>query len=482
MESAPYLRRKRDTAMRDYFIKSPWLYALMAFLLLALASLFLSYQGEPAYLKTLRAAGLPTGWDALQATHDDYAPEDNGAPLLIEAFRAMNALETKIDLEFLPYMGYADLPEPWEPLPRPMQRALLEFDEDAAEVRAIIGRALEHCVFRFDMDFSLGFSIPLDHLAPLRNLARVLAMHSLACALRGDAETTFAALQAERALAQVLGDGPFLIEELVRMAMYGIYLGSLEQCLNRVTLTPEHLKALQTTMEAPGMNSLQPMADTLTSELVAGLDEMERMKVGEARAMLLPGGYTQPIETDGTRLLGSERYPRVGAAWFGRSLLECSGLQAFNRLVHIRALRNGQTQAELPIYEAIQRDFTGEVLDLVPSRRAVMAQILLPALGRVYQGSARGIAQNDLARAALAILRYRHDHGAAPEALNALVPGYIAAIPIDPFSGETIRYIPKPEGILVYSFGHDRDDDGGAPPPEGKNILHGGDITFELQW
>jgi hypothetical protein len=148
----------------------------------------------------------------------------------------------------------------------------------------------------------------------------------------------------------------------------------------------------------------------------------------------------------------------------------------------MRAIRAAQAQAELSVYEAIQRDFSEEILDLVPSRRAILAQILLPALGRVYVGGARGIAQNDLARVTLALLRYRHDHGAPPDALEALVPDYIADIPIDPFSGEPLRYIPKPEGILVYSFGHDRDDDGGADPPEGKNIMSDGDLTFEVRW
>eukprot|EP00752_Nemacystus_decipiens_P013955 g12391.t1 len=89
---------------------------------------------------------------------------------------------------------------------------------------------------------------------------------------------------------------------------------------------------------------------------------------------------------------------------------------------------------------------------------------------------------------AIAIKLYEADHGQRPETLNQLVPAYLPAIPIDPFSntGEPIRY--KPGGVtptlvdefnqltdeqrrqlairpypLLYSIGEDGIDHSGGP-------------------
>jgi hypothetical protein len=65
------------------------------------------------------------------------------------------------------------------------------------------------------------------------------------------------------------------------------------------------------------------------------------------------------------------------------------------------------------------------------------------------------------ARAALAVERFRSAKGSLPESLDALVPEFIAAIPLDPFDGNPVSYRRTDKGYVTYSIGEDRRDDGG---------------------
>jgi hypothetical protein len=63
----------------------------------------------------------------------------------------------------------------------------------------------------------------------------------------------------------------------------------------------------------------------------------------------------------------------------------------------------------------------------------------------------------------LALAQYVADHGQPPEQLLTLVPTYLPAVPVDPFSGRALIYRAEPPKYVVYSVGFDRRDDGGRP-------------------
>jgi len=70
-------------------------------------------------------------------------------------------------------------------------------------------------------------------------------------------------------------------------------------------------------------------------------------------------------------------------------------------------------------------------------------------------------------RLALALRLYEEQHGALPEGLGALVPGWLEAVPVDPYDGQLFRY--DHARRLVYSVGANRRDDGG--PRTGDDVL-----------
>jgi hypothetical protein len=72
-------------------------------------------------------------------------------------------------------------------------------------------------------------------------------------------------------------------------------------------------------------------------------------------------------------------------------------------------------------------------------------------------------------RVAIAAKRHQMRSGTWPESLDALVPGLLAAIPADRFSGRPLRYRLEDGKPRVYSVFQDRVDDGGAPAPESES-------------
>ena len=81
---------------------------------------------------------------------------------------------------------------------------------------------------------------------------------------------------------------------------------------------------------------------------------------------------------------------------------------------------------------------------------------------RVVSNATRLLAVTRAMRIAVAVERYRRDHGELlPNDLQALVPTYLPAVPIDPFTGKDMRFAKDADGYVAYSVGPNRRDDGG---------------------
>jgi hypothetical protein len=93
----------------------------------------------------------------------------------------------------------------------------------------------------------------------------------------------------------------------------------------------------------------------------------------------------------------------------------------------------------------------------------------------------RSVACLRILAANLALRAYRLEHPAAPvpPALDALAPGYLSAVPADPFGTGPLRMKAQGDSPLVYSVGPDGVDDGGAPiPVRGFTAQAKGDVTI----
>ena len=91
------------------------------------------------------------------------------------------------------------------------------------------------------------------------------------------------------------------------------------------------------------------------------------------------------------------------------------------------------------------------------------SHVAATALEGVVRSAAESLAQARASAAAVAVARYRQAHdGTLPDSLRALIPEYLAAPLVDPYTGQELKYAHDGASYKVYSLGANRTDDGGT--------------------
>ena len=145
-----------------------------------------------------------------------------------------------------------------------------------------------------------------------------------------------------------------------------------------------------------------------------------------------------------------------------------AGLEVMNAYVRAAAAETA------PAAQRLMPDISAEAM----RARGPAVAILVPALGMAHTLHFQHMASRRRAAAAAAIRLYQFDHhGKRPERLEQLVPDYLRAVPMDPFTEpvEPIRYLPHADPPVLYSVSKNGIDDGGQTR-EGQDA----DLVFHL--
>jgi ABC-type Na+ efflux pump permease subunit len=122
-----------------------------------------------------------------------------------------------------------------------------------------------------------------------------------------------------------------------------------------------------------------------------------------------------------------------------------------------------------------------------PEQDSAISQVgigQMPGMARFFAGfpygpRARYFARMRCATAALACERYRKTRGHWPDKLEELVPIYLKQIPSDPYDGKPLHLTRVSDGLVIYSVGIDRIDNGGKLDRANQPIP-GTDVGFQL--
>lgn len=116
-------------------------------------------------------------------------------------------------------------------------------------------------------------------------------------------------------------------------------------------------------------------------------------------------------------------------------------------------------------------------VDLIADQTAdLLLGILTPSLSGAITTEHQSQAQRRLEPAALALARYRIDHGRYPPMLQSLIPNYLDALTPDRFGNQSLHYKREAEGYVLYSIGSNLTDDGGH------HDFREGDIVLHIPW
>jgi hypothetical protein len=429
----------------------------------------------------LAALRVEAGARAMSLIPPSPTDSPNAAPVYSAAFAALTPQEQ------LPAL-LRDRAQAWQEYDRtafdPADREQREFLESQQRGLALLRQAaaIPHC--SFDRDWSSETS-PLDLLVPelprLRYSATLLAYDALARATRGDS------LGAIDDVAAIFGISrhihyPLLIDVITAVAVEKTGARAFEDVL---------------AVAPPKMGDVARM----TAKMRVGSARDFRQQYHRALAMEEAWGLAAFVLSATRRASDSAD---LDATYHGGHPAR-STMDALGEMMLVSALyRFFFLEEDLAAYRRHMREFRNlaalsgpaelDTLDKVEDkiRRTRGGGILSgPATVRGTLASLDGDATHDLVRVAVAAAAYKAKHGKYPDKLSELVapevPGeavrespleWIAEVPPDPFDGRPIRMRHVDDGIILYSVGRDRKDDGGPPWNEKE---HEGDIVFRLR-
>ena len=333
------------------------------------------------------------------------------------------------------------------------------------QVRAAL--RLPRC--RFPLTLQDGPDALLPHLAWVKSEAQNFRIVALVAAERGNKDAALTALKAVAQTGQLLASEPPLISQLVRLSCLNLALNGVEQLLSRQQLTAAELEKLRQFLEEHSLPGVARWA--LVGERPFSLSVFNpEFLVRAATNSSAPGNPSNPLnEAQAIRAgVGLMRFTGYSAA--DRRLM----LETFNEAID---LAGQETPESLQRIETLFDEVAVKARKFPPK---LFSSMMLPSLQKVPSRFASFEARRRAGLTALAVERFRLAHdGRIPETLAELVPGYAAAIALDPFDGSALRFRKLDRGFVIYSVGSDRKDDGGKEAGSGGTKQT--DVTFIVE-
>jgi hypothetical protein len=384
----------------------------------------------------IRKAGYPATLKELEAWYYAKPIAENAADVYQEAFSKFVSTEKA---EGVPEpLGYGYYPD----ITPDLKAQIAQYAAKNAETLKLLHQAttIPECRFPFRKNPSLNGE--RDERGIGWQGASLLHLEIVLAAEDGNSDRAYAALDALYRMADSLKSDPFLASG----RPWGLWGSGLNHCIGRAQFTDIQLQAIA--------RRLQDAEDPARTKL----------------ALI------------GFRCQGSDhikRYPAFSRLHFGtvhsrvEALLSIAywlcGLRGQDELAFLRLADQYIQWSALPPPESwrMEKRAVSFVdmetrLPLQPLTADVLFQLYYCGSPLPLYLDAWKAARFRAARTALAIERYRTANGTLPDALDALVPRFMNAIPTDPFDGQPIRYKTRDKGYVVYSVGGDEKDNGGG--------------------
>lgn len=393
-------------------------------------------------LARIHAAGEPVTPEDLEAFYALPPGFQNTSALWLAAAKAVSQPAYEAEAAMFPIVG-APIRDEHDPGPELPERGRLWVYDLAAEKflakHADILATLHEAAAmggeaRFPTTFEDGVGMPLDGQIELRFVARLLAFEREVNLRRGDGHAATGSVRALFALARAFKREPLLIAELYRVTFDGMAIAGLQRLLLLGELSDGDLAALDRDVAA--LEYHRQFHEALLGERVCMLHNF-----------------------DDPDLLGTK--PPSGLAW----LL----FRPADRAVFLQCMRELIAASAAPDYPSLQtavdrtqRDITAMMAAPGANWRYPMSKSIIPSVDDFAGAVGRGTARREVARAAIAVERFRRANGHLPNGLKELVPEYLPQALIDPFTGGPLHWVASGDEYRVYSVGHNGLDEGGV--------------------
>ncbi|MCC6321666.1 MAG: hypothetical protein IT438_09570 [Phycisphaerales bacterium] len=279
--------------------------------------------------------------------------------------------------------------------------------------------------------------VALPTLGQTRNLARGCAARMYLAELAGDEAKYIESFESLMALSRVTSYQPFLIDELVAVAVESLGYSRLQSTLADHP-SESWLAGIEGALERQRPS---PREKSVEGERLSVLDtaawlfsDPDNVRLGKYSQQVATIGAFSMTGTPGGRLGTYDENVRTLNEMFDRMEAN-AGLERWRRPPAMQ-------DAEHPL---------------------VLVRLLMPENSRVLGShdqmelSRRGL------RVQIALARYWNTHRRYPERLDELVGVEIESLPLDPWSGKPLCYVRESSGYRLYSVGADGIDNAGMP-------------------
>lgn len=310
------------------------------------------------------------------------------------------------------------------------------------------------------------FEVLLPYLGHFRHAARITAAD---CRLAVEDQDRERAVRDLRALIGMTGhmlDEPFLVGQLVGVALAALTSDEIMRTAQDGILTEADLRDLAHRLSAVGGGDLRIRFDAESKMFEDCLQQLftddgrgDGRLVASALERLRPLTSTDMVFPAERDAFSNAVGPVIMGLTAGRADIDRMYRSLMADAIAYSA-RPMWERGEPTVIESVER-MTEDPLE---KARYWPILMLVPATDRI-QSSADVAAQRcDAALIVLALELHRLRRGAYPERLDQLVPDYLPALPPDRFDGTPVKYRLEEGGPVLYSVGPDRKDDQGRAP------------------
>jgi hypothetical protein len=339
----------------------------------------------------------------------------------------------------------------------------------------------------------------MPHLSRFRGMAQMLAAAVLLDLRAGRHESANDRLLALFELDLWLRRERLTPGQSVRLMVFTVAQTTLWEALQAPGWSEASLAQLQTACESPRF--WEDCVASFETDRAMGNDLYRRLRTGESDLR----GFWGPLPP--SNFAGAIGLTALEQMLEGITDASAGGMQAllialwktgwcyqdqvfYNRsrqdlIDSFRQLTSRQVTVAQARARLAGSSFYRQRADLYSRATHLVSGYFLPWPEHLLDRCAEAETRRNLAVTALALARYRLRHKKLPASLSELVPTFLAAIPLDCFDGQPIRYrLESADSFLLYSVGLDAADDGGgrqttsSPPRDARAWYGSKDIVW----
>ena len=259
----------------------------------------------------------------------------------------------------------------------------------------------------------------MPELHPFHNLIRELEYKNELALAEGNNVEAYNVLLQQSKLGHFLIKKPVLISQLVGIAADGIFYTQLQRSLSLGSFTSLQLEILQQRLKEIEPQPRAQFKRAMIGERIFGLEVLDVIVKNPHDLALLTGVNTNKV-----------------MAKVLLKLYTCFVLD-FDMTNVLKCYASSIDEMKKPI-EVI--DFARSKQMLKDYKYSILLQMIFPAFIVAFHKNVDSLVVNRCAQTAVAVELYRRDYLKTPDSLPQLVPKYLGAVPLDPYTNKPLLY------------------------------------------